>query len=504
MPSANTIRLQTGPAQPQATSKFTEVARINRHERLRKSRRFGQLTGTKLTQIIDDLERGYPEDWADLCKHMVRSEPRLASVYSTRKTRVSGSKWAFKPGFARNDREKLQAEAAAKFCTEQFQRIANLERVWKNLLDGIGVGFSVGELDWQPTTAGVNLRGVTWRSQRRFLWGDNYEFRLAKQPGDRIGDELVRDKFVVHAPSEHADYPPMTGAFLPVAWYWLFKHWAIEWWVQGTERSGSPIIYGLYKDGTEESVREKFLADLERLSADHVGVLPEGLAIVVEAAGSASFSGDQAPHKNFSDYMDDQIELAIIGMTDATGSDATGARAATETRASLTLDPRMVDDGKQLMVTVERDILPPMLRFNAHLFEGTVPPVPEGAFVFRDVDFEITPEIATAKAASLNELRRAGGLPALPGRDRPLLDEERERVPIGLPPAGGSAPATSALPAGGQASPVPFQGGGSEKGASSNSRTRPVSTHPIASVLSGASVDPASARHRQLSIPFRR
>lgn len=476
---------------------FSKIAKINRFERLQSGLRFGELTGKQLASILIDNERGWPEDWADLAEYIVK-DPHVSSVYHTRKIRVAGAKWQLQPGETTDPTRQAFAEEAARFCERALRAIPDLERTFMDLLDATGVGFSVSEIDWKPTREAVLPKDLLWRHQRRFIWGDEYQILFADRgtPGRRQGVELTPNKFVVHVPKEHSGYPPRSGSLQSVAWHWLFKRWATEWWVQSLERTGAPMLIGKYKPGTPESVRDSFLNSLKRMSSDHVGLMPDGIDIMVETAGAQVLSGEGTPHEVFSRAMDEAISKAILGATDITESGPNGARAATESRIEATLDPRMLNDGKQLWVTLERDLLRPLLEFNTHLFGGLVPPVPKGRFIHRDVEFEITPEVAQVGGASLNEIRRAAGLAPIPGRDRPLMDEAAAQQAL-LPPVT-EEPFSDPEPAGGQDPERPL------------ARRAPritslqTSTTPLAMALSGRSVDPRSLQHRQLSIPFRR
>lgn len=554
---------------------FMNVARVGRFERRDSALSYGQVTGSQLSSIIQDLERGECRDWAELCEHMVRTDTHLQSVYSTRRDRVSGAKWVIDPAKVEGADAQLLAREAARVVDKQLRDIDTLEQSFNRLLGGIGIGYGVGQLMWKPTLNEVVLTEIRWVHPRRFIFGQDYELMLTPDNAPNRGTPLPANKFVTHVPEELDGYPPLSGLFQSVAWYWLFKHWAIEWWLQAAERHGTPMTLGTVPPDTPKEVRDEFRAQLERYSADHVGVVEEGVLVEVNAAGAAAVSGE-APHKSFADSMDDAISKAILGMTDATGSDETGARAATETRKDLTIDPRMLKDGKKLWATFRRDVFEPILRFNPHLFGGRMPPVPMGRFVHRDVDFEITPEVQAAGVATPNQVRRAAGMPAVEGgvNDVPFMDHGKGKGLVGegggvdtdmdvqksaltgqqvaamqsvvRDVASGAMPRDSAValieasfpvnrlqadqivgtagvglaptstdsgspagvaspapPAGGQAPAAPFRRAKSRTTASSSSRTSRKPASPLATVLSGRSVDPASARHRQLSMPFK-
>lgn len=420
---------------------FKIVARMNPHERLQSGLRFGTLTGKRLSAILKDNERGFPNDWADLAEY-IQKDPHVASIFYTRKTNVTAARWIIEP-----DGDSADAELAAELCTEAVGGLAEFKTHCHDLLDAAGVGFSVLEIDWDPKPDLVRFRHLQWVHQRRFIWGDRYELMLAR-PGSRThGDPLTPKKFITHVPKEQSGYPTRSGALQVCAWHWWFKRKATEWWFHNVETSGTPIVVGKYPSNTEKSVRQEFMDSLKRLSADHVGLVPTEVEVMVETAGAEALRGDNALEA-FIKSMDNQLSKAIVGTTDLTEAGPNGSRAATETRKQATLDPRTVNDGEQLWGTFRRDLFTPFLEFNVHRFGGRMPPVPKGRFLHTKVDYEITPEVAGARAASLNEVRQAAGLDPIEGRDDPLLDEDRAAAASAVPtPAADGDPTPEGQPA---------------------------------------------------------
>lgn len=410
---------------PLTAEQYSHVAKVDRFERLQSGLRFGELTGSRLAAILKDNERGYANEWADLAEYIAR-DPHVASIYHTRKIRVSGARWVLEPGGT-----EPRDEEAAVLCDKMLRAIPALKQHFLDLLDGIGVGFAVSEIIWKPTANLVKVADLRWTHQRRFVWGEEYDLRLTQANSRTRGTALPANKFVAHMPKEQSGYPPRSGALQVCAWHWLFKRQATAWWYHNLEKTGTPIMYGKVPTNMRQEVRDAFLTDLKRMSYDHVGIIPTDAELIIETAGAEAQKGGDNPFSTFMRVMDEQLSKAIIGSTDMTESGPNGARAATETRKEATLDPRMIADGEQLWGTLQRDLLRPFLAFNLHRFGGVMPAIPRGRFLHRDVDFEITPEVASSSAASLNEIRRAAGLPVIEGRDRPLRDEGAAALPGG-------------------------------------------------------------------------
>jgi hypothetical protein len=201
-----------------------------------------------------------------------------------------------------------------------------------------------------------------------------------------------------------------------------------------------------------QSVRDAILSDLENLSAEHVGVLEEGVKIIVDATAAATKS-----HEGYQAFLDDtrrDMTMAWLGTSDATGPGENGSRGATETRTGAMLDPRMVSDGLALGASLQRTLFSSLLACNAHLFPVPVERIPVPVYRYITDDDETRPDqgvqIPIDDLLKLTDAVRGGRLALETAHQMMLLaypQVTQEQIEKLLPKqADPTAPAPSAAP----------------------------------------------------------
>lgn len=450
-----------------------QQGRIDRYERWRTNNRWGDLGAQDLQAVLDKAAKGDVADWADLCEFAIGSDDEIVSLYGTRRDRIVQADYVVAPNEHGNPQV---AQLAAEFCDEQIGRVRNWKRFLRDMFHAVAVGYSANELSWRRDGARRlwYTDRIEHRHGHRFRYGPQWDLRLydhGHKPGsDSYGQTLRPDQWVVHSHQEQAGYPGIGGVMRSTVWRWMFRRWCDKFWIQYMERHGNPLMYAKVSPDTPKTVRNNMLEGLEDLANDGAAVIEEGGELVVEAAAQAA-KGDEA-HERYMRFAAASLGKAWLGTSDANESGPNGARAATETRVSATMDPRMVADGENMGATLHEQLFPLWLEKNAHLLGVPASDIPIPSYTFKTAEDEIKTD-----AGDLQDEREKEGETS----DKPI-QVQPEKAPRLKPPD--SRQMTLGLP-GPKAKP---RKGRTKK----TSQTSSPSQSPLGRALRGELVDPES------------
>lgn len=428
---------------------------------------YTELRFSELTERIREAEQGKVERWADLTRRMMKTDPDLVSVVQTRLDAVARARYELAPPDAVLDEMAEVAKEAAELCeTHCFRELPDFEQAMRDLLDGIGMGFGVAEIVWGRKQilykgrrvgifAPVDLIAV---HPRRMAYTEDFRLALKVTPGLEIeGMERVAtrdgpavllppDKYVVHQPRTILDYPTSTGLFMSVARPWWVKQWVTKYWLSGAEKAANPRVLGKYPQGATNDVREELFDALEAMAADGIGVMADTTALEYL---QGNFSGAADVWERLERAQIAKYAKAWLGSTlNVEIGDTGGNRAAAESQADTTIDPRRDRDGQSLWGDLRRHLIEPFVRFNTAPIGdlwSVKPPVPVGRFVHVEDAVEVDKDAIDAGVVTVNELRESRGLSPWPDDrgDRivqPLARATPDLPPIPVPDASPSVP----------------------------------------------------------------
>lgn len=470
------------------------------------SRTFGrslqQVSPTRITTTFRRLDLGYFDDFADLVDQAQR-DPIFRRGSYVRRASVAARPYTVAPP---DDVDPAMRNAADELAGMTREALANIEQLdARNMvvLEGIGNGVDVHELDWQRKH-GLFLPTISEESHvaTRDLWIDR-DRRLLARDADLtwhvIDGSLCdacgfphKDKFLIHRPAMQSGKPQFQGEYIAAMYHWLFKLKGWTFWLSGAERHGNPIaIIQAGKDATAEQCAE-LLGDLQQMTADSQGVLKGETTLTVHDPKAAA---SVAIWSELIDNADRQVLIAMGVPPDMIIASANGSRAALSTRDGLRTEGSIFDDAAMWGSWI-RYVVKPIRKFNMRR-EDVPLPVIRGTF---DNAQPIPTEILTTGRVRYNEARASVGLQAL-GDD----EGGDEFIPAPAPAApsygGGfsSAPVTPATPPpaspGGAPAASPFPtsplSAGGMPALSTTSPTSPTSSHSAVNPRRFARVPPS-------------
>ena len=424
------------------------IAQPGQQERFGYSASFGGYGPEEVYQLLRLAESGQQERIQDFYSWMLETDPHLLSTYETRIVGLSTIRYNITPAKSEpGSLDEERAQLAADFISKCIDGIDAFDAFLHDASDGIGRGFSVHEIEYKRINKTWRVNKLHWLHPRRMCFGEDWSLRLYdKGEHGPYGKCFKPNKFVVHMPKQRADYPTRTGVLRAVVWTWMFKRWMTKYGLSAAEKFGVPTPYGHVSESTPQNVVDALRRGLESLA--------QGQAAIFRGETAVNFlTGSSSDAKIYSDhlaYFNAEMSKAVLGSTLNVEGGANGNRAAAESQASTTIDPRIAFDSSALACTIRRDIVRPLLGFNLHLFGDEMPPVPTFEFVLeKESEKEILPHHIDAGAVTINEIRRTLKLDPLPG-------EAGEAIAKSAPSGGGFSPFSAQPPAGGRAAELPL------------------------------------------------
>lgn len=344
------------------------------------------LTPERLVAILRQADFGDPFLFLELAEEMEEKELHYLAVLSTRKLTVSQLEVIVKP--ASNSGADLKLAEFVQECLDNLQLAEHLF----DILDAVGKGFSLTEIEWSQGAQWVPAR-LHWRDPRWFLFdwisGEEPLVRslglsdengtrpphlsrsmspyLAGRPDARIGvqplaEPLAPFKFIRHVSKARSGLPVRGGLARAVAIAYLFKSYLLKGWMGYVDLFGQPLRVGKYGPGASQADRDALLTAVANLGTDAAAIMPSSM--VVELTEVKNAGGGNDVYERMALYLNDQITLAVLGQTLTTQMPKEGgSRAAASVHQAVRRDILQAD-AIRLGGTLNLDLVKPIVDLN--------------------------------------------------------------------------------------------------------------------------------------------
>jgi hypothetical protein len=116
-------------------------------------------------------------------------------------------------------------------------------------------------------------------------------------------------------------FPDLSMCFWPAT----FMRGGLKFWVQFTEKYGSPWVIGKHPRGANDEETDLLLDSLEAMVQDAVAAIPDDASVqIIEAAGKA---GSADVYRQLLEYCRSEINVAMLGQNQTTEKDSNRANA---------------------------------------------------------------------------------------------------------------------------------------------------------------------------------
>ena len=311
---------------------------------------FTGLDPARLANILRAAETADPRPFLELAEEMEEKYLHYAAQLATRKRAVCGLEWQVVPAS-----ERLRDRKIAELIEGL---VPLLEHSLFDILDVLGKGYSITEIDWQN-------QGATWlpvalerRDPRWFQFDriDGRTLRLRDIANPVDGLPLTPGKFIVCAGGAKSGLPIRGGLARSAAYAYLFHNFSLRDWVTFCERYGMPLRLGRYHEGALPGDIDILFSAVRGLGADAAAILPKGMEIEFPEIKSASASADL--WEKLLAYLDAQVSKLVIGqtLTADSGKGGSGSFALGKVHNEVRIDILRAD-AKAVCTALNRDLV---------------------------------------------------------------------------------------------------------------------------------------------------
>ena len=315
------------------------------------------LTPQKLAEIFKAADQGDIKRQSELFEEMLSKDLHLSNCFQIRKKSVLGSNATWEVIAASDDKKDKEI---AEFVETQLENIANFEDYLEDLLEAVGKGFRIQEINWEIDQGQAIIKKLKSIENKRFTFYDSTLPKLITEKAPN-GKELPAYKFIYHKPSVKTGSQLKSGILKICAWMYLFKNYNIKDWVSFTEVYGMPLRLGKYAPGASENDKKSLIQAIRSLGSDAAGIISKDTEIeFIETISNAK--GDI--FEKLANFCNREMSKGILGQTlttDTTGG--TGTYSAAKVHEMVRQDLREAD-ADSLASTIQSQLIEPLVGFN--------------------------------------------------------------------------------------------------------------------------------------------
>lgn len=309
----------------------------------------------KLAGILRASAEGDLYEYLVLAEEMEERDPHYASVLGVRKRAVSG----VKPIVTAASEDKRDIEIA-KAVEDNITNHDGFTDLVEDMLDALGKGFSVIEIDWQQTAKSWHPNAFIYRDPRFFTYDreTSEEIRLLDESAPDTGLALEPYKFICHRSKVKSGIAIRGGLARLVAFGHMCKSYTVKDWMSFIETYGLPLRLGKYGPSANDDDIEMLFQAVTNIGTDAAAVMPENMNIefqeITGGAGNDIF-------ENLARWVDEQTSKAVLGqtMTSDNGSSRAQANVHNEVRHDIA-----TSDARAVKGSLNRDLVKPYVDLN--------------------------------------------------------------------------------------------------------------------------------------------
>lgn len=245
----------------------------------------------------------------------LRADAHVGGCIRRRKAAVKAMEWRVGCKTGTPDAKRIEAV---------FDRLP-MNRIITEMLDAPLYGYQPMEVIWDYRDGWIVPVDIVGKPSEWFVYDEENRLRLRTKDSPVRGEALPDRKFLV--PRQDASYdnpygqPDLSMCFWPTT----FKKGGLKFWVQFTEKYGSPWVIGKHPRGTPDTETNRLLDALEDMVQDAVAVIPDDSSVeIMEAAGKV---GSADTYERMLYFCRSEVAIALLGQNQTTEADANKASA---------------------------------------------------------------------------------------------------------------------------------------------------------------------------------
>lgn len=302
-------------------------------------------------QILEEALTGDIRQQAELFDIMEDGWDRLRVNLLKVKSAVRKMEWAVRPACRSGNEPTAEARERAAlleaaldgFQAKPWKGESNFEGTLFDLMDSVGKGVAVLELDWYSsggywlTRATRLLPPESYGLDRSALDGESGVLKLFpdRATGEPVDFDRYPNKFLV------AHYRTKSGSFAgsallrALAALWAGRTLGHEWLVNRAQLFGLPIRWASYDPHADPRLVDEICNMLANMGSAGWGAFPRGTDLQLL---SPQHEGARDPNERLMALADRACDILILGQTLTTDVGSSGSRALGEIHREVELD----------------------------------------------------------------------------------------------------------------------------------------------------------------------
>lgn len=307
----------------------------------------------RLARILRSADLGDPLAYFELAEDIEERDAHYLSVLATRRRSVAQLPITVKAG-SDDAAHKKHAEFVQSWIDDGILRASLFD-----MLDAIGKGLSVMEVDWAYQGGMALPQELIYRTPRWFTFDRNDGETVLLREGVG-GVPLPPHKFIVHRHKSKSGLTIRSGIARVALWAWMFKSFTQKDWAIFCQNFGQPIRIGRYGRGASEEEKEVLRRAVFGIAGDCAAILPERMGIELVEVSSKGSSTDLFERR--ADWYDRQTSKIVLGQTTTTDAVSGGHAVSREHR--LVQEDIERDDAGVLTTTINKQLIRNIVAFN--------------------------------------------------------------------------------------------------------------------------------------------
>lgn len=259
-------------------------------------------------------------------KEMLERDPVIVATLTQRWNNVLSRNRIIQPGRGNKKKAEFAANYVRHVLFERFQSNrgdGGFVQDLRDLLIGVPMGIAFSEIVWGEERFSVD--GADGKSTPERSWFNplymeardprNFGFdkdgnQLYFTQEDTEGEVVEPHKFVIARPYVLYDEPFGTPGLRSLFFYSWYKRLITFFWLDHCERYGEPTVYSEKEEAFRDDEKEALLVVMDDMQNRTAVVPPAGvkLGLLQAACGAENY-------RELLNYIDTQIQIAIIGQT---------------------------------------------------------------------------------------------------------------------------------------------------------------------------------------------
>ncbi|WP_199520140.1 DUF935 domain-containing protein [Fulvimarina endophytica] len=310
------------------------------------------LTPRRLAAIHQAAADGDPLRYLELAEDIEERDLHYLGVMATRKRAVAQLPITVKAASDSAEHKKHAAHVQSWIDDEVLQ-----DSLF-DMLDAIGKGFSVLEVEWRYHRGHLCPRDFTWRPQSWFEF-DRLDGETVLLRDGTGGEILEPHRFLIHRHKSKSGLTIRSGLARVASWAWMYKAFTLRDWAIFTQNFGMPIRVGKYGPNASEEEKDVLWRAVSQIAGDCAAIIPDGMVIEFTEVGAKTSSSKL--YEDRVDWFDRQISKAVLGQTTTTDAVSGGHAVAKEHR--LVQEDIERADAKMVSGTINTQLVPNIVAF---------------------------------------------------------------------------------------------------------------------------------------------